>query len=55
MYITFPMALALLFIGLKLTSTIDWSWVWVLSPIWLTIIWAFVVAFIQALNEAMKK
>lgn len=24
--------LTLLFIGLKLTGTIDWSWFWVLSP-----------------------
>lgn len=27
--------LAILFIGLKLTHYIDWSWWWVLSPIWL--------------------
>lgn len=26
--------LALLFIGLKLTGYIDWSWWWVLAPIW---------------------
>lgn len=26
--------LALLFIGLKLTDHIDWSWWWVLAPIW---------------------
>ena len=27
--------LAILFIGLKLTNHIEWSWVWVLSPIWI--------------------
>ena len=27
--------LALLFIGLKLTGYITWSWWWVLAPIWL--------------------
>jgi hypothetical protein len=27
--------LLLLFIGLKLTNYIDWSWWWVFSPIWL--------------------
>jgi uncharacterized protein (DUF983 family) len=27
--------LAILFIGLKLTGHIDWSWWWVLSPLWL--------------------
>lgn len=26
--------LALLFIGLKLTGHIDWSWWWVLAPLW---------------------
>lgn len=29
--------LAILFIALKLTDYIDWSWLWVLSPIWLPI------------------
>lgn len=27
--------LALLFIYLKLTDKIDWSWWWVLAPIWI--------------------
>lgn len=26
--------LAILFIGLKLTGYINWSWWWVLAPIW---------------------
>lgn len=30
--------LALLFIGLKLTGYIDWSWFWVLSPLLFPII-----------------
>lgn len=29
-----PSALALLFIGLKLTGHIDWSWWWVTAPLW---------------------
>lgn len=29
--------LAILFIGLKLTNYITWSWWWVLSPLWLPI------------------
>lgn len=28
--------LTLLFIGLKLTGYIDWSWIWVLSPLWIS-------------------
>ena len=27
--------LTVLFIGLKLTGYIDWSWWWVLSPMWI--------------------
>lgn len=27
--------LGVLFIGLKLTGYIDWSWLWVLAPFWI--------------------
>ena len=27
--------LTVLFVGLKLTDHIDWSWWWVLSPLWI--------------------
>lgn len=27
--------LTVLFVGLKLTNCIDWSWWWVLSPLWI--------------------
>ena len=30
--------LTLLFIGLKILHKIDWSWWWVLSPIWISMI-----------------
>lgn len=34
--ITMPtIPLTLIFIILKVTETIDWSWLWVLSPLWL--------------------
>lgn len=29
--------LAIVFITLKLTNYIQWSWVWVLSPIWIPV------------------
>jgi hypothetical protein len=35
--IGFTGALTILFIGLKLTHVISWSWWWVLSPIWLSV------------------
>jgi uncharacterized protein (DUF983 family) len=34
--IGFPGLLTVLFIGLKLTGHITWSWVWVLSPLWIS-------------------
>jgi hypothetical protein len=30
----FMVLLTTLFVGLKLTGNIDWSWWWVLSPVW---------------------
>lgn len=35
MKIGFTGLLTILFIGLKLTGYIDWSWVWVLAPLWI--------------------
>jgi len=35
--------LAIVFITLKLTDVIDWSWLWVLSPIWIPL--ALLVSF----------
>jgi hypothetical protein len=34
--IGFTGLLTILFIGLKLTGHITWSWLWVLSPIWIS-------------------
>lgn len=28
--------LTILFVGLKLTEYIDWEWIWVLSPVWVS-------------------
>jgi len=30
-----PILLLIIFIILKLTHVIDWSWLWVLSPLWI--------------------
>ncbi len=35
--------LTIVFITLKLTKVIDWSWWWVLSPIWGSIVVAIVI------------
>lgn len=36
-------ALALIFVVLKATGVISWSWLWVLSPIWLTFLFFTVI------------
>ena len=53
--LTFTGMLTILFIGLKLTGYIDWSWWWILSPIWITMIivlTALLVAVIYPLIDA---
>jgi hypothetical protein len=45
-------ALTLLFIALKLTGYISWSWWWVLSPMWIPLL---IVLLILAVVLAIKK
>lgn len=44
--IGFTGLLTILFIGLKLAGVINWSWFWVLSPIWITILLIIVLLFL---------
>lgn len=41
--------LTILFIGLKLTGHIAWSWWWVLSPVWIPVAILLVIILILAL------
>ena len=34
------------FIILKLCNVIDWSWVWVLAPIWISVILAIILVVV---------
>ena len=43
--ISFTGALTLIFITLKLTHVIDWSWAWVLAPMWIPLA-LLIIAFI---------
>lgn len=45
--------LTILFIGLKLTGHLTWSWIWILAPLWLPVsailafaLFALIMAFI---------
>lgn len=42
--------LTIAFIILKLCKVITWSWLWVLSPIWMSIIPVLIIAIIIALK-----
>ena len=45
--IGFAGLLTILFIALKLTHVIDWSWWWVLSPLWIsTAVAVFLIAVV---------
>jgi uncharacterized protein (DUF983 family) len=46
--------LVVLFIGLKLTGYITWSWVWVLSPLWISLLIAIPVIGISMRAQANK-
>ena len=43
--------LTILFIALKLTEVIEWSWVWILAPIWISTIIAFVLIIALAMMD----
>ena len=47
--IGFVGALTLIFITLKLLGKITWSWVWILSPLWISIIIALIIFLVVGL------
>lgn len=61
--ISFVGLLTIVFIVLKLTHVIDWSWWWVLSPIWIGILLTLLIIIIvvsaliigYAIVEILKK
>jgi len=46
--------LTVLFVGLKLTNYISWSWWWVLSPLWLPMIVLLLVALIALIITTLN-
>jgi len=57
MKIGFLSPLAVAFIVLKLTHTITWSWLWVLSPIWgsALLVGASYLGYLAAVAWAMRR
>lgn len=52
--IGFTGLLTILFIALKVMGYIDWSWWWVLSPLWIPVIF-FLLVFGIMLLMALRK
>ena len=46
--------LTILFIGLKLTGYIAWSWWWVLSPLWIPLVIVLVIFLVVGVGYAIK-
>ena len=53
--IGFSGLLAILFIALKLTGYITWSWLWVLAPIWIPFIIVVFILIIAGIVIALNK
>ena len=53
--VSFLRLLTLLFIGLKLTGYITWSWIWVLAPLWIPISIALILFSAVILLVALGK
>ena len=51
----FAEALTILFIALKLCGVITWSWLWVLSPIWISLGLVAVLGLIIVIITAIQK
>ena len=50
--------LTILFVALKLTGQIDWSWLWVLSPMWIflspILIWIVILILGTLINKIIN-
>jgi hypothetical protein len=53
--IGFTGLLTVLFVGLKLTNVIAWSWLWVLSPIWIPLLLLMVILIVGGIVAALLK
>jgi membrane protein YdbS with pleckstrin-like domain len=51
--VTFTGLLQIVFIVLKLTNIIQWSWLWVLSPFWISSAVAIVLLIILAIIDKL--
>ena len=48
---SFVGVLTIVFIILKLCGTIDWKWIWIVSPIWISLAFTILIAICLAIWE----
>ncbi|TWP23504.1 hypothetical protein ETU10_07210 [Apibacter muscae] len=53
--IGFPGTLTIVFITLKLTKVIDWSWWWVLAPLWGGVAIVLIIILIAIIVNSLTK
>lgn len=53
--LSFSGLLTVAFVVLKLCGIIDWSWWWVLSPIWISVVLVIIIAVIEVIIEIRSK
>lgn len=53
--IGFTGLLTIVFIVLKLTKVINWSWLWVLSPLWISLALTLLIIIIIILSSISNK
>lgn len=49
----FCVVLLAVFIGLKCAKVITWSWLWVLSPIWILFVLVMIFTVLSFLRESL--
>lgn len=47
-------ALTILFIALKLMGYIDWSWIWVLAPLWVGVVLVLLLIFVLGMTGTLS-
>jgi len=47
--------LLLVFTALKMDGVIAWSWLWVLSPLWITVALISIAALISVIVEGLRE
>lgn len=58
-YFSLPVVLTIIFVILKLTKHINWSWVWVFSPLWISFVlgvlfWLLVLVSCSAILSGLR-